>query len=75
MMMNDFTKDNKNNVSLIFDAKKDELINFSWLHYCEHPEMKKYLVNDKNDNGYSLRDIRTNNIVISATFSLESLLK
>lgn len=73
--MNDFTKEDKNNVILIFDSKKDEGINFSWAHYCRHPEMKKYLVNERNDNGYSLRDTRTNQIILSASFSLKGYLK
>lgn len=74
--MNDFTKENKKNVSLIFDAKKkDAPTNYSWQYYGEHPEMKKYLIHEHTNNGYSLRDSRTNNIVISASFSLESFLE
>lgn len=73
--MNDITKENKNNVSLIFDAKKDEAINYSWLHYCKYPEMKGYLIHEHIGNQYILRDIRTNNIIMGATFSLEKYLK
>ena len=64
------------NVSLIFDAKKDETINYSWFHYVEHPEMKKYLKNVKNENGcFDLIDVRTGNIIMSASMSLENYLK
>lgn len=73
--MNDFTKDNKDNVSLIFDAKKDRPINFAWAAYCEHPEMKKYLIHERTDNGYSLRDTRTNKVVMSASFALDRYLR
>lgn len=73
LTMNDFTKDDKNNVHLIFDAQK-ESINFSWDHYLKYPEMKKYLVNEVTENGYQLRDARTNNIVMSASFSLQEFL-
>ena len=73
--MNDFTKENKNNMTLIFDAKKDELLNYSWFHYCEHPKMKQYLINEKTNHGYQLRDIRTNKIIMGASFSLEGYLK
>jgi len=72
--MNDLTKDNKNNVSLIFDAKK-ELLNYSWSHYLHHPEMKKYLVNEHVEGQWRLRDERTNQVVMSASFSLERYLK
>jgi hypothetical protein len=64
------------NVKLIFNAKKDSTTNFTWIHYCEHPEMKKYLKNIKNKNGiYDLIDERTGNIVMSGSMSLESYLK
>ncbi len=64
------------NVSLIFDVKKDNTINFSWFHYIEHPEMKKYLKNVKNENGnYDLIDERTGNIIMSGSMSLENYLK
>lgn len=72
--MTDFTKEAPNNVSLIFDVKKD-VLNYSWFHYLEHPEMKKFLVNKKIENGYILRDIRTDDIVLSASFCLEKYLK
>jgi hypothetical protein len=63
-------------VSLIFDAKKDESVKFSWSHYAEHPEMKKYLKNVKNKHGcYDLIDERTGNIVMSGSMSLQKFLK
>lgn len=62
------------NVSLIFDAKKEDL-NYSWFHYCEHPEMKKYLKHEKFEGGYRLVDTRTNQTVLCASFSLQNKLK
>lgn len=63
------------NVSLIFDAKKDEPLNFSWFHYSKHPEMKKYLKHIKEGDLYSLIDERTGNIIMSGSMSLEDFLK
>lgn len=74
MIDNDFTKYEPNNVSLIFDNKK-EAINFSWSHYCEYPEMKKYLTHVKVGPNYGLVDSRTNKVVMEASFSLEMFLK
>lgn len=63
------------NVALIFDAKKEPL-NYSWVHYCEHPEMKKYLKNIQTEGGmYRLVDERTGNIVMQGSMSLERYLK
>lgn len=68
--------ENQNNVSLIFDTKKDDPINYSWMHYCQYPEMKKHLKNIKNEHGqYDLVDERTGNIVMSASFPLSDYLE
>lgn len=65
-----------NNISLIFEAKKDVPINYTWSYYLEHPEMKKHLTHIKNDNGtYSLIDERTKKEVLSASFPLQRYLK
>ncbi len=61
--------------ALIFDAKK-EVINFSWSHYCEFPEMKKHLKQTKNEHGiYSIADERTGDVVMSGTMPLDRFLK
>lgn len=62
------------NVSLIFDKKKS-ILNYSWTHYCEHPEMKKHLIQEKIGDCYQLRDTRTNNIVLSGSMPLNNYLK
>jgi len=46
------------------------------MHYLEHPEMKRFLKNIKNEQGnYDLVDERTGNIVMSGSMSLERFLK
>jgi len=65
---------NMTNVSLIFDKKKSP-VNYSWVHYCEHPEMKKYLVHEKTEHGYQLRDKRTNDVIMTGSMPLEVHLK
>lgn len=71
--MSDFTKEESNNVSLIFDAIKTESINYSWFHYLKFPEMKKYLVHEKIEDWYRLRDVRTNKTVLASSESLEDI--
>ena len=65
---------NMTNVSLIFDKKKSTL-NYDWMHFCEHPEMKKYLVHEETEHGYQLRDTRTDRVVMQASMPLDSHLK
>lgn len=59
-----------NNVSLIFDAKKNCTINYSFAHFVDYPEMKKYLIHVKNEHGYHLLDTRTNKVIMSSSNSL-----